>query len=80
GGYIPEKSYLFADAFAKPSVGDLAVCIDADFDEIDADTSVNAQIVSVRQASQGKVYGQISGPEEKITGKTMHKIIMIVME
>ena len=80
GGYIPEKSYLFADAFAKPSVGDLAVCIDADFDEIDADTNVNAQIVSVRQDSKGKVYGQISGPEEKITGKTMHKIIMIVME
>ena len=80
GGFIPEKSYLFADAYAKPAVGDLAVCIDADFDSIGADTTVSAQIVSVRQDSKGKIFGQISGPEEKITGQTMHKIIMVVME
>ena len=60
--------------------GDLAVCIDADFDTLDPDTTVNAQIVSVRQDSKGKIFGQISGPEEKITPTVMHKVIMIVTE
>lgn len=80
GGFIPEKSYVFADALTTPSVGDMAVCIDTDFDALDADTSANAQIVMVRQDSKGKIYGQIAGPEEKIIGATMHKVIMIVME
>ena len=80
GGFIPEKSYGFADALTTPSVGDMAVCIDTDFDALDADTSANAQIVMVRQESKGKIYGQIAGPEEKIIGATMHKVIMIVME
>ncbi len=79
GGYVPEKSYLFADVDAKPQPGDLAVCIDADFDTLDNDTATTAHIVSVRQDSKGKIYGQLSGPEEKVTGQTMHKIIMIVM-
>lgn len=80
GGFIPEKSYVFADALTAPSVGDMAVCIDTDFDALDADASANAQIVMVRQDSKGKIYGQIAGPEEKIIGPTMHKVIMIVME
>lgn len=80
GGFIPEKSYVFADVEATPVPGDLAVCIDADFDTLDPDTTVNAQIVSVRQDSKGKIFGQISGPEEKITPTVMHKIIMIVTE
>ncbi len=80
GGFIPEKAYLFADSETPASVGDLAVCIDADFNTLDSNDTANAQIVSVRQDSKGKVYGQISSPEEKIIGKTMHKIVMIVME
>lgn len=80
GGVIPEKSYVFADALSTPAVGDLAVCIDADFETLDSNETATAQVVVVRQDSRGKVFGQISSPEEKITGKTMHKVIMIVME
>ncbi len=80
GGYIPEKSYVFADSETPASVGDLAVCIDADFNALDSNEVVNAQIVSVRSDSKGRIYGQISSPEEKVTGKTMHRVIMIVME
>lgn len=80
GGFIPEKSYLFADALTPAKVGDMAVCIDADFDTLDSETVVSAQIVSVRQDSKGNVYGHISSPEEKITGKTMHKIVMVIMD
>ena len=80
GGYIPEKSYVFADSETHASVGDLAVCIDADFNALDSNEVVNAQIVSVRSDSKGRIYGQISSPEEKVTGKTMHRVIMIVME
>lgn len=80
GGFIPETSYVFADASSKPKVGDLAVCIDADFSKLDSDEIVDAQIVVVRQDTHGKMYGHISNPEEKVSGKTMHKIVMIVMQ
>ena len=80
GNFIPEKAYVFADASAQAQPGDMAVAIDGDFDALDADTVVNAQIVSVRQDSRGKIWGQISGPEEKINAQTMHKVVMIIME
>ena len=80
GGFIPEKSYIFVDINAPVAVGDMAVCIDTDFAKLDSDTVVDAQVVSVRQDSKGKIYGQIMGPEEKINAQTMHKVIMIVME
>ncbi len=80
GGFIPEKSYVFADANIAPVVGDLAVCIDTDFNSLDSNDTATAQIVSVRADSKGKLYGQVSSPEEKIIGRTMHKVIMIVME
>ena len=80
GGFIPETSYVFADANEKPTVGDLAVCIDADFSKIGPDDIANAQIATIRQDSHGKVYGHISNPEEKINIQTMHKVVMIVMK
>ncbi|MBO5704416.1 MAG: helix-turn-helix transcriptional regulator [Alphaproteobacteria bacterium] len=80
GGFIPEKSYLFADALSIAQPGDLAVCLDTDFNALDSNTTTTAQVVSVRQDSKGKIYGHIASPEEKITGKTMHKIVMIVIE
>ncbi|MBR2510937.1 MAG: transcriptional regulator [Alphaproteobacteria bacterium] len=80
GGFIPEKSYLFVDSTVPAQPGDMAVCFDADFDTLDSETTVSAQVVSVRQDSKGKVYGHISSPEEKITCQTMHKIIMIIMD
>ena len=80
GGIIPEKSYVFADAETPAVVGDMAVCIDTDFDSLDSSDTATAQIVSVRQDSKGKIYGQVSSPDEKIIGKTMHKVVMIVME
>lgn len=80
GGFIPENSYVFADINIAPNVGDLAVCIDDDFETMGQNDTTTAQIVSVRQDAKGKLYGQIVGPEEKITGKTMHKVIMVVMK
>lgn len=78
GGFIPESSYVFADANEKPSVGDLAICIDADFNKIGTDDTACAQIATVRQDSHGKIYGHISNPDEKVNFQTMHKVIMIV--
>ena len=80
GGFIPENSYLFVDALTPAQPGDLAVCIDAEFDTLDNDTKTTAHVVSVRQDSKGKIYGQMVGPDEKITSQTMHKVVMIVME
>ena len=80
GGLLPEKSYVFADASRPAKVGDLAICMDADFDALDSETSAVAHIATIRQDSKGKIYGQLSAPDEKITPKTMHKVIMIVME
>ena len=80
GGFIPEKSYVFADVDAPVLPGDMAIRIDADFATLDSDTTVSAQIVNVRQDSKGKIYGQIVAPDEKITTQTMHKVVMIVME
>ena len=80
GGYIPEKSYVFADATKTPENGDLAVFIDTDFAQLATDAPATAHIAVVRTDSKGKVYGQMSSPEEKITAPTMHKVIMVVME
>ena len=78
-GFIPESAYVFADANIEPKVGDLAVCINADFSKLNSDEVVDANLVVVRQDTHGKTYGHISNPEEKINAKTMHKVIMIVM-
>ena len=80
GGFIPEKSYVFVDALTPATTGDLAVCVDPDFDNLNSETTTTAHIVSVRQDSKGNLYGHIAAPEEKITGKLMHKVIMIVTE
>ncbi len=80
GGFIPEKSYVFVDALTPATPGDLAVCVDPDFDNLNSETTTTAHIVSVRQDSKGNLYGHIAAPEEKITGKLMHKVIMIVTE
>jgi len=80
GGFVPETAYVFADANITPKVGDLAVFINADFAKLSSDEVIDAQIAIVMQDSHGKIYGHISGPEEKITAKTMHKIVMIVMQ
>ena len=80
GGVIPEKSYVLADACATPVPGDLAVFIDADFASLEADAAATAQIAVVKSDAKGKIQGQIASPEEKVTGKSVHKVIMIVME
>jgi len=80
GGFIPESSYVFADANVKPKAGDLAVCINTDFTKMNPDETADAQIVLLRQDNNGKTYGHITNPEEKVTGKTMHKIVLIVMQ
>ena len=80
GGFLPEKSYLFADVNANVSVGDMAICIDTDFNQLPINDSAVAQIVDVRADARGKIYVQGETASEKIIGKTMHKVIMIVME
>ncbi|MDE5615551.1 MAG: helix-turn-helix domain-containing protein [Alphaproteobacteria bacterium] len=80
GGFVPEKSYVFADANATPAPGDLAVFIDADFASMESDATATAQIAIVKSDTKGRLQGQIASPEEKITGKSVHKVIMIVME
>ena len=80
GGFIPESSYIFVDANSVPKVGDLAVCIDADFEKLTPDDVVNAQIAIIRQDGRGKTFGHISNPDEKVSGKTLHKVVMIVMQ
>ena len=80
GGFLPEGCYVFADANIKPAVGDLAVILDTDFTKMSEDEQATAQIVNVRQDSKGKIYGQAFSPDEKISGKSMHKVVMIVME
>ncbi|MBE6457681.1 MAG: helix-turn-helix domain-containing protein [Alphaproteobacteria bacterium] len=80
GGFIPEKSYVFADALTPAKPGDLAVCIFEDFDTMDSDKSVNAHIALVKQDAKGNVWAHVAGPEEKIMPKTMHKVVMVVME
>lgn len=79
-GFIPENSYVFADASATPVVGDLAVFLDQDFTKLTEEDTITAQIAVVRQDNKGNIYGHISNPEEKITGKTVHKVIMIIMK
>ena len=80
GGMLPANCYVFADATIPAEPGDMAVCIDTDFDKLDTDVAANAQVVMVRTDSRGKVYGHIVGPEEKVTGPSMHRVIMVVME
>ena len=80
GGFIPEKSYVFADAMVPAQIGDLAICMDTDFETLDSETSINVQIATVKQDAKGKIYGQVSSPEEKVYAQTMHKVVMIVME
>ncbi|MDR1337906.1 MAG: helix-turn-helix domain-containing protein [Rickettsiales bacterium] len=77
---LPDKCYVFADSETKPAVGDMAVFIDADFDKMDVNETVAAQVSVVREDPKGRLYGQLFSPEEKITAKTMHKVVMIVME
>ncbi len=80
GGVIPESSYVFADTSATPVVGDLAVFVEEDFESITEKDIVNAHIAVVRKDSNGKLYGHITNPEEKVTGKTIHKVIMVMMK
>lgn len=80
GGFIPESSYVFVDSSVTPNVGDLAVVIDEDFSKMSSEDIANAQIVVVRQDTHGKKYGHVSNPEEKVSGKTMHKVVMILIK
>ena len=80
GGMLPEKCYIFADADIPAADGDMAVCIDAAFDTLGADDTASAQIAMVRSDARGKLVGHICAPDEKVAAKTMHKIVMIVME
>ena len=80
GGMLPEKCYIFADADIPAADGDMAVCIDAAFDTLGADDTASAQIAMVRSDARGTLVGHICAPDEKVAAKTMHKVVMIVME
>jgi len=78
-GFIPANAHVFVDTNEPISVGDLVVCIDADFAHMDIDKIVDANIAVVKKDTHGKLYGYVCNPEEKLSAKTMHKIVMIVM-
>ncbi|MBD5400135.1 helix-turn-helix transcriptional regulator [bacterium] len=80
GGFIPENAYLFADSTVTPEPGDLAVFIDTDFATLPTDSATTAHIAIFRTDAKGRAHGQVVSPEEKVTGKSVHKIIMIVTE
>ncbi len=80
GGFIPEKSYVFVDASQPAGVGDLALCLDADFSSLNPDDVVSAQIATVRADAKGNLYGAILNPQEKIYAKTMHRVVLILTE
>lgn len=80
GGVVPEYAYVFADSKKPATVGDLAVFLDTDFAALKSDDQVVANIAVVRKDAKGNVYGQLVSPDEKITAKVMHKVIMIVTE
>ena len=80
GGFIPENSYLFADTAIAPEPGDLAVFVDADCASLSMDENTTAHVAIFRTDAKGRAYGQVTSPEEKITGKSIHKVIMIIME
>lgn len=80
GGILPGNCYIFADADIPAADGDMAVCIDAAFDTLGADDTASAQIAMVRSDARGKLVGHICAPDEKVAAKTMHKVVMIVME
>ncbi len=80
GGFIPAKSYVFADCKIPAGNGDLAVFIDQDFKTLKTDEEIVANIAVVHRDSKGNLYGQMLAPDEKITAKTMHKVVMIITE
>ena len=80
GGFIPEKSYVFIDAAQPAKAGDLALCIDQDFTKLNPDDTVNAQIALIHTDSEGNLYGSVVDPQEKISAKTMHKVVLILTE
>jgi hypothetical protein len=80
GGVLPDKCHVFADSEVAPAVGDMAVFINTDFDQLDSEETVAAQIAVVREDAKGKLYGLLSYPEDRIAAKTLHKVVMIVME
>ncbi|MCQ2582233.1 MAG: helix-turn-helix domain-containing protein [Alphaproteobacteria bacterium] len=80
GGILPDKCYAFVNANKKVSVGDLALFIDKDFSNLSESDTATAHIACVQQDAKGKLYGIVTSPEEKVTGKTIHKIVMIVTE
>ena len=80
GGMMPEKAYVLADALTPASVGDLAVCMDADFDAVGPDETISAHVAMIKQDAKGKMFAQLLGPDEKFTPVTAHKVVMIIME
>lgn len=80
GGFIPTKSYVFADSKIPAAPGDLAVFIDQDFKSLKPEEEITAHIATVHRDPKGNIYGLMVSPEERITAKTMHKIVMVIAE
>lgn len=82
---LPQRSYLFIDTEAVVQPGDLAVLFNEDFSKLKVDQKTTAQIVSVREDIDGKLFGVLFNPDEKIpldlkkTGR-LHKVVQIAMD
>lgn len=77
--FLSENSIVFIDVTKKVNIGDLAIFIDEDFTKMKPDSIANAYIAVVKKDSNG-FYGNIFSPDEKVFGKTIHKIVAITMK
>ena len=84
GIMFPTRAVLFIDPAATVQPGDLAVFLSEDFDKIGPGDKAHARVVMVREDAKGKLYGTLSGPEEKVPvsnlGNRLHKVVQIVIE
>ncbi len=82
---LPAKSYLYINPEESVQPGDLAILFDKDYSKISTEEKVNANIVSVREDIDGKIYGVMYNPDEKIKldlkrSDRLHKIVLIAMD
>lgn len=77
--FLPKNSIVFIDITKKAEIGDLALFIEDDFIKMKPEDLSSAQIAVLKKDLNG-FYGNIFSPDEKVRGKTIHKIVSITMK
>lgn len=80
GVALPEKSYIFADSNSVPVSGDMAISIDSEFNKLTSADTAKANIVMLRSDSKGKIFAINWNTDEKVSFKSLHKIVTIILE